>query len=292
MSVIKQVFVWPDGSLPTQSMLDHALEWASRLRVPLHAGCKGTLAGQAIVSSRDNPTGSVPSETGYALLRDYAERCERLGIGWSMESSVWENSDQGSRSSTLHLFGTQNGGGLKLLPVPSSSEIKRLSGAPIMLCPPIWKPLSRVLLLNTSWKPSEEFFALASQVCKAFQVSPVVLTLARTERRARLRQQIAQQIYSHHFLPADFDFVVGRELPDAVASVANWRRCSLVLAEQQHEGSWWYWRGPGDPSELIRLARTLSVLVVPVPAQPAVGARPGAAGERAHVSPKPTRQIR
>ncbi len=61
----------------------------------------------------------------------------------------------------------------------------RTPQAAVLTCPPAWRPLSRVLVLNHRRRPGDAFLDTVASLCRTFQVVPVVLTVGRTESAAR-----------------------------------------------------------------------------------------------------------
>ena len=62
----------------------------------------------------------------------------------------------------------------------------RTPDAAVLTCPPAWRPLSRVLVLNQGRRPGDGFLDTVVALCRTFQVVPVVLTVGRTESAARV----------------------------------------------------------------------------------------------------------
>jgi hypothetical protein len=64
-------------------------------------------------------------------------------------------------------------------------------------------------------------------------------------------------------LAADFDFLVGAEARTAVAGVARWRRCQLVIVKRQDCASWWRWLRGSRTDWIMSLMGSFSFLSLP-----------------------------
>jgi hypothetical protein len=244
--MFQQVSVWLDELAPAQGAFAHALEWGRRLRLPLH-GVR-PVAGDG----RGTPGSVIPERC--------AEACARNGVPWELSlcrEAPARVTGEFLRPQCLCAFGQS-------LPAALRGQLLRssLSGAQaaLLVCPQTWTPLSRVLLLNQGRGPAGTFLPAAVEVCQALGVSPVVLTLARSETEARSRQRSAEEILAGHRLAGDFDFVVGCDVRAAVALEVHCRRCTHVFLDRRNATSWWGWR-PGDTMRrLLGLADSLTFL--------------------------------
>jgi hypothetical protein len=136
----------------------------------------------------------------------------------------------------------------------------RRTAAAVLICTDAWSPLSRILVLNPRRDSQDCFLATAAQICRAFGVAPVVLTVAQSEKQAWMRQRQAQEVFAGQHTPADFDFFVGRDVGAAIALEAQWRRCSHAFAARQTTPSWRLWLR-GEPYErVISLSGNLTIL--------------------------------
>jgi hypothetical protein len=133
----------------------------------------------------------------------------------------------------------------------------------VLVCPATWVPLSRVLVVDQKDTPEEVFLRRAAALCRGLGTDSIVLTVARTERAARLRQATARETLAGAGLDADFDFLVGAEVRGAVASIARWRRCQLVVMRRQDCPPWWRWLRDPHAEWMMNLTESLSFLSLP-----------------------------
>jgi hypothetical protein len=133
------------------------------------------------------------------------------------------------------------------------------------------------LVVDQRCGAGDRFLDRVAEVCRAFHVTPVVLTVAGSERQARLRRRQAEETFAAWRQPADFDFVAGCDVRTAVACAARWRRCSHVFVERPRGPAWWRRLCGETPADLLGVSEALTFLALPG----GPGARPGpAAGRR------------
>jgi hypothetical protein len=233
-----------DVNAPNDGAFAHALEWASRLHVPLQG---------ALFPSTKPPA---------TLLDACGQACARQRVAWTAD--VWDEPPALSVPSYL------TGEGLRVfgqaLPAPLRTELLywslRMPRTAALIAPPTWQPMKRVLILHHAGA-SDAFLAAAARVCREFECDPVVLTLARSEGAARCRQAMAEVALQAEGVGGHFDFVVGCEVGAAVALAANSRRCSHVFVEKQHTSAWGRWLRGSILERLFGLADSLSLLALP-----------------------------
>ena len=136
----------------------------------------------------------------------------------------------------------------------------RTPQAAVLTCPPAWRPLSRVLVLNHRRRPGDAFLDTVASLCRTFQVVPVVLTVGRTESAARTWERAAEEAFAARGLAADFDLMAGCDAPTAVAHAARWRRCSHVFVERRAAPPWRRWLCGDVMRELANLSDSLSMV--------------------------------
>ncbi|HEV3257939.1 MAG TPA: hypothetical protein VG013_13720 [Gemmataceae bacterium] len=198
-----------------------------------------------------------------AAERACAGACSRLHVRW--ELSDWHDHLVSSvtemvQPADLFVFGQA------LAPAQKKDLLRQAvdsGAAAILICPDNWQALHRVLVLDQGSQANERFLAAAAQLCRCFQAKAVVLTVADSERTARLRQGAAREMLAGCGLDADFDLVVGAEVGDAVANVARWRRCQLVVMERHNSQAWRRWPGHPRTETLIDLTQDLTFLALP-----------------------------
>jgi hypothetical protein len=207
----------------------------------------------------------------FAHARDWAEH---LGLPLRTYTPAAQPVERGIQEflhpAELCVFGGELPAGLKdtLL-----RRAFRSAWTPALICPRSWQPVGRVLVLHQHRDPASRFLDAVAHVCRRFQVRPVVLTVARSDAEARLRQRFAEAALGAHDLAGEFDAVVGGDIAGAVSGVARWRRCAHVFLEKRPE-PWWR-RLRGDTmGRLLALADSLTVLTWPGTPSPAPAPEP------------------
>jgi hypothetical protein len=122
---------------------------------------------------------------------------------------------------------------------------------------------TRILLIDRGGPGADDLLQMTAKLCALFRAGLVALTVARTERKARQRQSQARETLLGCPVPVNFDFLAGAEARAAVAHVARWRRCQLVVLEVTHASPWARWLGSVPGPWIMDLLDTLSFLVVP-----------------------------
>jgi len=244
--------VWLDEFAPAASAFPHALEWAARLALPLHAVTPG--AGSPVADR----------------LRLCATACVRNGVAWDVSpapDSLAEARTQFFRPLELCVLGNA-------LPPALRDGLLResLHGTEtcVLVCPRNWQPASRILVLHQESDAGSDFLRSALRLCRALAVTPVVLTVARTESEARRQQRLAGEVGAAERLVADFDVMVGCDVPQALARVARWRHCTHVFLEKPPAPPWWRGRRRDVLAEVLGLGEPLALLAVPATPGPAV----------------------
>lgn len=229
-AIFRRIVVWFDPQASEHGSWSHALEWATRLRLPLCVLAANPIACEHV----------FPGATACALR----------GIRWDFKlcgnppladvSDLLEPAD-------LFVFNQA------LPPVLRHEFLLRTvdqSGIAVLVCTTSPLPLTRVLMLDQLNYSGLRFLARGIKLANYLGAAPVVLTVARSERAARSRQQLIRRALGCCDLTVDIDFVVGSEVRAAVAHVARWRRSQLVVMEQQSAPGWWRWLR-GNPMERL-----------------------------------------
>ena len=261
-----RLVVLADSLAPSGGAFSLALDWSRRLRLPLYVLAAPWLrreqpdnpnnsAGQAPKQPRFPPT-TQGSHEGW----EQASAC--CDVQWDL--ARWESHGgirlwQALEPEDLLVFSHA------LSPLQKRSLLGESLGRTVpavLICTKDYVPISRVLLLHQAARPNLCFLARAARLCADLGARIVVLTVARFERRARREQQAAREALACYGVDTDFDFLVGSDVQAAVASVAHWRGCRLVLLEQQDTPAWWRWLRGGTAEQVLRLADTISVLAL------------------------------
>ena len=273
----RRLVVCLDPLAPQRGAFAHSLDWAVRLQVPIHAiafpGWSSYREGNRVeaVFSRNgrgrNPALSTPSVAGAGdeteQLEASAAACTRSGV--RLELSQWEGyAPSGVRKllQPTDLFVIGN----SLEEAQNQDLFRPTLGdahSAVLVCPSVWTPLTRVLVLDQGKGPAGRFLVGAAQIGRHLGATPVVLTVARSEPAAHLRQQSAREALASQGWLGDFDFMVGADVCAAVAGVAHWRRCQLVVLEWWNTPSWWRWLWGDTMERLIGHLGSLAFLVLP-----------------------------
>jgi hypothetical protein len=258
---LRRVCVWLDERVPDRGAFLHALEWASKLGLPLKlvtaaaSGCEPEAAAEQLAA--------------------WAAACTRTGVPWDVALRQGPPGFEVGRflhPAELTIVGAD-------LPPVLENEIlcrsSRLVSVPVLLCPRSWRPVSRVLVLHEHRDVGSRFLDIAAEVCRAFAVNPVVLSVGHSEREARLRRQLAEEAFAARGLAADFDLIAGCDAGTAAAAAARWRRCSHVFLEKRPISPWQRWLHGDTVRRLRALSAAFALLALPGRAEPvAAGTQP------------------
>jgi hypothetical protein len=121
------------------------------------------------------------------------------------------------------------------------SRVLRSTQTSAMICPRTWRPVSRVLIVNQHPRPGDGFLDATAGICRAFEVTPILLTVARTEAEARTRERSTEEAFARRRLTVDCDIVTECDVTTAVVRAMRWRRCSHVLVEHRCTPRWRRW---------------------------------------------------
>ena len=142
----------------------------------------------------------------------------------------------------------------------------------IHYCPQAVDSASRILILNQPGEYSIYFLRIIAQVCRAYQLTPFVLSIAQSETAAQVSQSVAEEYLSCQGVPANFDFYVGDDVGNFISYVARLRRCSHILVEQKNHHVWMNGQKWNAMERIIALAKScsLSCLVFPETTQSSI----------------------
>jgi hypothetical protein len=265
--IFRRLVVLLDHLAPRQGAFQQALEWAGRWQLPLHGICAPSSYSsngakvQAPITMLDhilvaNGLGreACAEEGGCRAV------CKDLGIRW--ECSPWRETAAGAvrqlaEPGDLLIFGQAFRANQKQGALNKHS----LHDFPaVLVCPDQHTAISRVLILNKQVDGDHGFLTRAAQLCASLQAFPIVLTVARSVREAQIAQRSAQMTLLEQQVQADFDCVVGSEVRLAVAKVAHWRRCQLVMMERRLSKPWWRWMRTPYKEQLMDLSQSFALL--------------------------------
>jgi hypothetical protein len=282
--MLTHVSVWLDELAPEQGAFAHALQWASSLGLPLRGALwsgKGPAAkgGNQLLISQERL-----EEQGH-VLKACATACARKGVPW--EGFQWEAAPalcagEFFKPNQLCVFGHFLDELVRQALLYGS--LRSLQTA-ILICPKTWAPWSRVVVVDQGHHPASTYLVSAARLCRALRAEPVVLSVARSEKEARLRQQLAETLFAAETVPATFDFVVGYEVQVAVALAVRCRRCSHVVIERQSAPAWRRWFRGDLIRQLLRLSNSLTLLSLAGTGGPLLSEDQRGSGERSRSSP-------
>lgn len=122
------------------------------------------------------------------------------------------------------------------------------------------QPRARYLVLHERCDPGNHFLDAVAKVRREWELTPVVLTVARTEKEGQCRQRFAEETFARLGRAADCDLVVGCDVRTAVACAARLRGCTHLFVEVGGPLPWWR-RLRGDSVRRLRgLSRSLVFL--------------------------------
>jgi hypothetical protein len=261
---IRRVSVWLDSPAPDQGVFAHALDWAGRLGLPLRTFATRPRPRRVTRSGGDAAVDFAADAPDLSsTIQSCAAACGSGNV--RLETASWCGpTDLGVRQflnpTDLCVFGGA-------LPPHELDALLRSyahqPGAAALVCSRKWQPVTRVLILNQHCDPGDGYLDAVIRVCQAFEVAPVVLTVARSRREAAARQGVAERAFHPHRLGADFDLMVGCDAPTAAAAAARWRRCSHVFLERPGTHTWWPWRRIDDLRSLLDRSDALGLLCLP-----------------------------
>jgi len=247
MEIFHRLVVWLNRPAAEQGALALAMDWAGRLALPICA-----------VIGRDQ----VPGQPHVDFETVLARGCGYRGISWTVsayEGPLTAAIGRLVEPADLVVLGSGF----------AANDRKRLlrfghGDLPaVLVTPDQWHPWSRALVLDEDHGSQESFLPIAVELCRRLQVQPVILTVARSTRRATLRQTAAKALLAESGLGCDFDVLVGAETRAAVANVARWRRCKGIVVERRAAPPWWRWWQSPTAERLMNLTDSFNLLALP-----------------------------
>jgi len=147
------------------------------------------------------------------------------------------------------------------VPTNSLTPIHSTPRGTSLICPHTGHSIKRVIVVDQPGAPSD-FVKAVALTCKDHGVWPIVLTVADSEDEALCRQAIAVNLFSGISLAADFDYVVGSDICNAVSWAARWRHCHHAIVASAQAAPWWkVWRR-GPVGRLLDLSSALTLLTL------------------------------
>jgi hypothetical protein len=226
-TLFRSAIVWTNLRPPEATVLDQALRWAGRFHIPIEV----VLA---------DPSSSGDGHDG-ALVRSFVEKCDRQHLPCVLHQA------QAVGPVAPELLGSPDdllvfGPSLRSFLDPAVHDRRLCDLAPATLqCTGERKNLSHVLILDEGRRFTHAFLCGLVELCQSLEASPVVLTLAASEAAGQRRQERLQAEAAAVGLRAQFDVFVGHDPCAAVARVARWRHCGVVVRQRRGPSPWWKW---------------------------------------------------
>jgi nucleotide-binding universal stress UspA family protein len=250
IAIFRRLIVLLDERSPFRGAFAYALEWAWHLRLPIHAWAFST----SVAAGSDEFATMVNS-------------CAKVCRDWNLELRLRPLGGDPAVALRPHLEAEDL---LVVGYLPEEAErialIQQIlqTTAAVLICPQEWKnTLSRMLLLYRHREQNEDALATVIDFCRCARATPVVLTVARSQRQGTRLQQPARAAFADRGQDGDFDLFIGTEVAEAAVHVARWRHCQLLVMGRYGRPPWARWLGGSTTERLIRLADSLPVLSVP-----------------------------
>jgi hypothetical protein len=241
VSLFHRIVVILDRLAPHKGAFSLATEWANRLHLPL-TGVIGNIFERegacAAACSRLHIDFQLMrrKEREIAALQSLAIPTNLFVIGHALPSQ--------QKRDLLHLAQQETGPG-------------------VLVCPDVHPYPQRILVLDQSSDDLARSLPVVAALQNAFGAKLVVLTVAKSDKEAQVRQQSAIKIVNQFDLPADYDAVIGSEVRLAVVGVARWRRCQLIVMNRRLSRPWWRWLRDSNPDWFLGLTQPLAFLSLP-----------------------------
>ena len=268
--MFRRSIILMDRLAPGQGAFPYALDLAHRLRLPIY-GVSSRAWTDRLRNMRKNVPGVTnPSEYSHSADEQdtqanlaCAKACATASVPWK-----WSRFDEhplvalrdALAPDDLLIFDQD-------LPATQKAALLRHSlfqSAPaILICPSTWTSFSRAVLVDQGRGPSDAFLVKAASLCEHLGMETVVLTVARTERQARRRQEANCRSLTNRGLHAFFDSLITTEIRVAVSCVARWRNCQLIVVPREDSRPWWRWLRGDSTDWLTSVTGFASLLSLP-----------------------------
>jgi nucleotide-binding universal stress UspA family protein len=281
MAIFGRLITLLDDAAPSEGAFAHALEWAWHLRLPIHAWALPSVVRDSRSDSVNRPARKPNLSDAFARkVNTCANVCAEWGVKLGLtlmegDLTAWlqqhvepedlliVSSAAGKRELS---FSLQRGDS----PFPVGSEklvlIRELLRQPaaVLICPERWRStLPRMLVLYSNQEQNDTMLTKVLDLCCCLRAKPVILTVARTEREGRRRQQPARTAFAEHGQSGNFDLLIGSGVDEAASRVARWRQCQLVVMGRYGRPQWAHWFAGSTTERLLGLADSLAVLTIP-----------------------------
>jgi hypothetical protein len=206
----------------------------------------------------------APERGAFAYAREWAARLNRPlnallpSGGWTKKERLTgakEMAGPGDLCVLGHALAADRGA------EPLRRSVRR-EELPLLVCPDDWSAVSRVLVLHEGARADRRFLHGAVGLSLALDARPVILSVALSERGASQRREEAEAVLGRQAAACDFDVLAGLGARRAVAAIAGWRRCQLVVLKWPAAPWWRPWQGRWTLGRLAVAAR-LPLLALP-----------------------------
>jgi hypothetical protein len=265
---IQNVSLWLDDRFSQDIAFGQAICWAECLDLPIRVVAKWwkKSGGAAPWLSGDRRGFRQPTVEPAKLAeihRKWASACGQAGV--SVQTVLWQGDsevgiDHFLSPSSLCVVETYGGQRFPQVLLQRSLRNKR---TPLLLCGRTCRSLTRPLVLFEYMDPANAFLQNVAQLCVALHANPLVLAVSHQEREAQFRLAYAEGFFASQRVAADFDAMVGCDIPTAINRVALWRDCSHVILERQRPSSGWFQLRGDLLDRLSGASDRLSILALP-----------------------------
>jgi nucleotide-binding universal stress UspA family protein len=271
LAIFRRLIVLLDGTAPSQGAFIHALEWAWRLQLPIHAWAlpeldTGERSPKPVEPWDPVSVAPLPAASFSDSSVTTVDACVSICAEWDVKLGLTRIEGVPSQ-----WFGQNLRPDDLLIVSYTPTRTERLAlvqqvlqqPAAVLLCPKVWRgTLSRMLVLYRSCEQNQQTLATAMQLCRCVRATPVVFTVAHSQHHGCRLQQPARTAFAEHSQRGNFDLVIGADVAEAAARVARWRQCQLVVMGRYGRKRWAHWFG-STTERLIKLADSLAVLTIP-----------------------------
>ncbi len=279
--LLEYVSIWIDGhGRSVARSLPHAMEWASRLGLPLRIvvtteRCAGGPTGRT--ACLDAPVHGIASAlpSGPSLteaMRSWTAACTDRGIVCEMQ--LWVSGPGVGvapllRPGGLCVLADRQYGRFCGEALPNRD---RLLAMPLLICPPTEARVQRLVVLHEHLNPHAAYLETAVHLCQALHTRPFLVSVARTARDAALKRSFAEGVCASMGLAADCEAVFGPDPFGALRQLLDQRQCSHLVVEHAavtaaqpplKEDGLAPWRGLGDARCILAVPETPLLNVAP-----------------------------
>jgi hypothetical protein len=270
---LQHVSLWLDDDSIDDRGFSQAVQWALLLGLPLRLVVTST---QFSPDSRVQHNATRWRERGHTPIVEKAMawgvECAQKGI--VVETSFWSGRTESGLERLVRPYGIFVFEEHRYDRFRDELVIRgaRIPGAMLMFFPPAGLPVTRMVVLYQHMNPNAAYLETAVRLCRALDVQPLVLIVARTDRDAGLKRCHAEGVCASMCAHADFDAIVGADPHSALRHMVSSRNYTHLIVEREHAHSRWPhlqgdwlepWRGLSDSLSILGLPEALALDVPP-----------------------------